>query len=142
MKTTETPDQLVQSSLVSQIEDFWSKDELTGALEKMEPTINIIEKNGVYKLRVSAPGFKKRDFRVIVEGQSLIISAEHSVEKKEENENYVRKEFSANSFSRSFHLPDNVTLDNIKATYKDGLLNITINKTNPEEQEVKDIKVR
>ena len=35
MKTTETPDQLVQSSLVSQIEDFWSKDELTGALKKM-----------------------------------------------------------------------------------------------------------
>ncbi|MEI2272986.1 Hsp20/alpha crystallin family protein [Sphingobacterium sp. ML3W] len=142
MKTTETPDQLVQSSLVSQIEDFWSKDELTGALKKKEPTINIIEKNGVYKLRVLAPGFKKRDFRVAVEDRSLIISAEHSVEKKEENENYVRKEFSANSFSRSFHLPDNVTLDNIKATYKDGLLNITINKTNPEEQEVKDIKVR
>lgn len=86
MKTTETPDQLVQSSLVSQIEDFWSKDELTGALKKMEPTINIIEKNGGggYILRVLAPGFKKRDFRVIVEGQSLIISAEHSVEKKEE----------------------------------------------------------
>ena len=63
MKTTETPDQPVQSSLVSQIEDFWGKNELTDALEKMEPTINIIEKSGVYKLRVSAPGFKKRDFK-------------------------------------------------------------------------------
>ncbi|GEM_PF-884989 len=142
MKTTETPDQPVQSSLVSQIEDFWSENEFTDALEKMEPTINIIEKSGVYKLRVSAPGFKKRDFRVAVEDRSLIISAEHNVEKKEENENYVRKEFFANSFSRSFRLPDNDTLDRIKAIYKDGLLNITINKANAEEPEIKDIKIR
>ncbi|WP_418360425.1 hypothetical protein [Sphingobacterium detergens] len=53
MKTTEIPDQILQPSLISQIEDFWSKDELTSALDKIEPMINIIEKDAVYKLRVS-----------------------------------------------------------------------------------------
>jgi hypothetical protein len=53
MKTTEIPVQILQSSLISQIEDFWSKDELTSVLDKIEPMINIIEKDAVYKLRVS-----------------------------------------------------------------------------------------
>ncbi|WP_223584926.1 hypothetical protein [Sphingobacterium sp. GVS05A] len=53
MKTTEIPDQILQPSLISQIKDFWSKDELTSALDKIEPMINIIEKDAVYKLRVS-----------------------------------------------------------------------------------------
>ncbi|MDR6697945.1 HSP20 family protein [Chryseobacterium ginsenosidimutans] len=103
---------------------------------------NIIDKNGVYKIKVSAPGFKKKDFKVSVEDGSLIISAETGAEKKEEKENYVRKEFSASSFVRSFRLPDSISLGHIKANYKGGLLNITISKTNLDKKEVKEIKIR
>lgn len=139
MKTLEKTN---QSSLANVIEDFWNKDGFLDESMKMEPTINIIDRNGVYKLKVSAPGFKKKDFKVAVENGSLIISAEKSVEKKEEKENFVRKEFSATSFSRSFRLPENITLGHIKANYKNGLLNIAISKTNLDKKEVKEIKIR
>lgn len=139
MKTLE---KTTQSSMTRVIEEFWNKDGFLDESMKMEPTINIIDRNGVYKVRVSAPGFKKKDFKVAVEDGSLIISAEKRIEKKEEKENFVRKEFSASSFSRSFHLPDNITLGHIKANYKNGLLNITISKTNLDKREVKEIKIR
>lgn len=131
-----------QSPMARVIEDFWNKDGFLDESMKMEPTINIIDRNGVYKVRVSAPGFKKKDFKVAVEDGSLIISAEKNEEKKEEKENFVRKEFSASSFSRSFRLPENITLGHIKANYKNGLLNITISKTNLDKREVKEIKIR
>ncbi|PTT41544.1 heat-shock protein Hsp20 [Chryseobacterium sp. HMWF028] len=142
MKTLEKPSHTTQSLLATTIEDFWNKDGFLNESLKMEPTVNIIDKNGLYKLKVSVPGFKKKDFKVTVEDGSLIISAETSVEKKEEKANYVRKEFAASSFSRSFRLPDNITLGHIKANYKGGLLNITINKTNLDKKEVKEIKIR
>lgn len=138
MKTLEKN---TQAPMTSVIEDFWNKDRFLDESMKMEPTINIIDRNGVYKVRVSAPGFRKKDLKVAVEDGSLIISAEKTMEKKEEKENFVRKEFSATSFSRSFHLPENVTLGHIKANYKNGLLNITISKTNLDKREVKEIKI-
>jgi len=64
-----------------------------------------------------------------VQAGDLVITAEHRIEKKEENENYLRKEFSTSSFTRSFNLPDNIALNQIKANYKDGLLHIAIKKT-------------
>ncbi|AZA77095.1 Hsp20/alpha crystallin family protein [Chryseobacterium joostei] len=139
MKTLE---KTTQSPMARVIEDFWNKDGFLDESMKMEPTINIIDRNGVYKVRVSAPGFKKKDFKVAAEDGSLIISAEKRIEKKEEKENFVRKEFSASSFSRSFRLPENITLGHIKANYKNGLLNITISKTNLDKREVKEIKIR
>ncbi|MCJ7935919.1 MAG: Hsp20/alpha crystallin family protein [Chryseobacterium sp.] len=130
-----------QSPLENTIEDFWKKDEFLNASVKMEPAINIIDKNGVYKLKVLAPGFKKKEFKVAVENGILIMSATTSTEKKEEKENYVRKEFSASSFSRSFRLPDNISLGQIKAYYKGGLLHITISKANLDKKEVKEIRI-
>ncbi|EJL71615.1 Hsp20/alpha crystallin family protein [Chryseobacterium populi] len=139
MKTLEKTS---QSPTARVIEEFWNKDGFLDESMKMEPSINIIDRNGVYKIKVSAPGFKKKDFKVAVEDGSLIISAEKSIEKKEEKENFVRKEFSAFSFSRSFRLPENITLGHIKSNYKNGLLNITISKTNLDKREVKEIKIR
>lgn len=142
MKTTETNSKTKQSSLGSTIEDFRTKVESSTQLDKMKPTINIIEKNGAYKIKVLAPGFKRKDFKLTIQGRDLIISAKHNTEKKDEYENYLRKEFSTSSFLRSFHLPDNITLNQIKANYKDGLLHITIKKNALENQEVKEIKIR
>ena len=142
MKTTETNSKTKQSSLVSTIEDFRIKDESFTQLDKMKPEINIIEKNGVYKIKVLAPGFKRKDFKLTIQGRDLIISAEHNTEKKEEYENYLRNEFSTSSFSRSFRLPDNISLNQIKSNYKDGLLNIAIKKKALDNQEVQEIKIR
>lgn len=131
-------------SLKSIVEDFWNTDGfLSQSLfsKSMYPTVNIIDKDKAYELKVSAPGFKKEDFKVANENGLLTISAEKSSEHTEEKENYLRKEFSTSSFSRSFRLPDNISEDQIKATYQDGLLNISLTKANPQKGEVKEIKI-
>jgi HSP20 family protein len=90
MKTLE---KTTQSSMTRVIEDFWNKDGFLDESMKMEPTINIIDRNGVYKVRVSAPGFKKKDFKVAVEDGSLIISAEKRIEKKKKRKILSEKSF-------------------------------------------------
>jgi HSP20 family protein len=63
-----------------------------------------------------------------VEGSQLAISAEKEEEKNEDNDRFTRKEFSYNSFSRSFTLPQNVNTDHIDAKYNDGILKLSIPK--------------
>jgi HSP20 family protein len=74
------------------------------------------------------PGFKKEDFKVTAEDGMLTISAETSFEKNKEKENYIRKEFSCSSFTRSFNLSENMKGGNINARYRDGLLSIELKK--------------
>lgn len=133
-----------QPTLKSVIEDFWNTDNFISnsfLASKTYPTVNIVDQKDGYHLEVSAPGFKKEDFHVSLENGLLVISAESSKENKEENENYLRKEFSTSSFSRSFRLPDDITMDRIKASYEHGLLNISIVKTPSQEKEVREIKI-
>jgi len=106
------------------------------------PLANISETKNDFKVSLSAPGLKKEDFKVEVEDGALVISAEKKEESKEDTENYRRREFSYNSFSRSFELPDNVFEDKINAKYEDGMLNVSIPKKEPStSQSKKAIKV-
>ncbi|TXF79010.1 Hsp20/alpha crystallin family protein [Chryseobacterium sp.] len=126
------------------IEDFWNTDGFPSPLfqgKHQYPTVNIIDKDDSYELTVSAPGFKKDDFKVNIDNGLLTISAETSSEKKEEKKNYLRKEFSTSSFTRSFRLPDNIRDEQIKANYQDGILNIGMNKVHSEKREIKEIKI-
>jgi HSP20 family protein len=131
-------------SLRSMVEDFWNTDRFFDksifAAETL-PAVNIRETKNHYKLDVSAPGFKKDEFKITTEDGVLTISAETSAEKNEEKENYTRKEFSSSSFTRTFNLPDNVVEDDINANYQDGLLKIELKKSNKKLAAKKEIKV-
>ncbi|HWY36292.1 MAG TPA: Hsp20/alpha crystallin family protein [Nitrosopumilaceae archaeon] len=92
------------------------------------PAVNIKENSKEFAVEFAAPGFKKSDFKINVEENVLTISAEKESEKNEESESYTRKEFSYNSFSRSFTLPQTVIADKIDAKYNDGILKLSIPK--------------
>lgn len=92
------------------------------------PPVNICETNKEFQLDLSVPGMKRDDFNVEVENGVLTISSEKEEEKKDEDKNYRRREFSYSSFSRSFTLPDNVDENNINAKYDNGMLKIAIPK--------------
>ena len=93
------------------------------------PSANIIENKDHYEVNLAAPGMKKEDFNIDVEGNVLTISAEKEERKEEKDERYSRKEFSYASFSRSFTLPDWVNKDKIDASYENGLLKVNLPKT-------------
>lgn len=93
------------------------------------PAVNITEEEGQYKLSMAAPGLAKEDFNIDVDNTTLTISASKEEDKKEKKDNgYTRKEYSYQSFSRSFTLPDSVEKDKIEASYKDGVLELRLPK--------------
>ncbi len=94
------------------------------------PRVNILETNDDFQVEMAAPGMKKEDFHVELDNDMLTISSEVSsnMEQNNENQRYTRREFNYHSFKRSFYLPNTVEADKIKATYKDGMLNLIIPK--------------
>jgi len=92
------------------------------------PSVNIIENASDFKVELAAPGMERKDFKIEIDNGCLTISAEKKEERKEENENYRRREFSYSSFNRSLDLPDNVIADKIDAKYENGILRMSIPK--------------
>ena len=94
------------------------------------PAVNIKETVENYEVEVAAPGMSKKDFKVELDGNSLTISSERSHQNAErEDERYSRKEFSYQSFQRTFTLQkDVVDIDKIQAKYDNGLLHLLIPK--------------
>ena len=107
------------------------------------PAVNIQEDEKQFLLELAVPGMKKDDFKIDLENQVLTISSEikEETEKTEKTENnYTRREFVYNSFSRSFTLPKSIVSEKIKADYKDGILKISLPK-NKETKLSREIKV-
>ena len=123
-------------------DDFFSGGSMGGSASYM-PAVNVSEKAGRFEIEVSAPGFNKEDFKVEAENGVLRISCEHKEETKEEDKQFLRREFSYGSFARSFTLPENVKAEDIVARYENGILAINIPKKQEEEKPaVKEIKIQ
>ncbi|HEX5000907.1 MAG TPA: Hsp20/alpha crystallin family protein [Bacteroidia bacterium] len=106
------------------------------------PSVNITEDTGNYHFEIPAPGFEKPNINVKVENGILHITAKKSEEKEEEKKNFLRKEFSYNSFARSFRLPENSNSDKLAARYTNGVLKLTLPKKEASiERPGKEIKV-
>lgn len=94
------------------------------------PAVNVKENDNEYQIDVAAPGVKKSDFKLSYENGRLTISSEKKDEKEEkEGTKVTRKEFSYQSFQRSFSVPeDEVNADKISAKYSDGILHVMLPK--------------
>lgn len=99
------------------------------------PAANISETADHYHVELAAPGLKKEDFKLSLERNVLSISAEQRMEDKREEKSYAKREYSYNSFVRSFTLPESADENGIQATYNDGVLAISI----PKREEAKTI---
>lgn len=99
------------------------------------PAVNIIEADDKFVLEFAVPGLEKEDFEISLDDKMLTISTKE--EKGSEDEKvYNRKEFSYQSFSRSFTVPKSVNNEEIGADYSNGILTITLPKK-PEEAKIK-----
>jgi len=92
------------------------------------PTANVTETPKEYKLELAAPGLERKDFDIDLENHTITISARKEKESKEEKGEYSRKEYSFNSFSRSFTLPEDIKEGSIDAKYENGILKVTLPK--------------
>jgi HSP20 family protein len=92
------------------------------------PSANINETEKEYKIELAVPGLDKKDFKVAIDNGVLYVSSEREEERQEDEANYTRREYSFNSFRRSFSLPENCIEDKIKAKYENGILNLILPK--------------
>lgn len=93
------------------------------------PAVNIKENADAFKVEMAVPGFDKKDFKINLDHNVLTISSEKKVENEHKNgERYTCREYSYQSFSRSFTLPDAANGDKISAKYDNGILNVEIPK--------------
>jgi HSP20 family protein len=90
------------------------------------PAVNIVEQKDKYEVSLAAPGLKKDDFKIDVDGNMLTISSKKEEQKEEKDERCTRKEYSYSSFSRSFNLPEEINQEKIAAKYEDGVLKISL----------------
>ncbi|MFT4032251.1 MAG: Hsp20/alpha crystallin family protein [Siphonobacter sp.] len=105
------------------------------------PAVNVKENEGTFQLEVAAPGLKKEDFKISVHENRLVISAKKETKSEETQEQYSRKEFSYNSFQRSFVLPKTIDGEKIEATYTDGILSVTLPKKEEAKAQPREISV-
>ncbi|KAM7275915.1 hypothetical protein ACFE04_017781 [Oxalis oulophora] len=93
-------------------------------------------------IKADLPGLKKEEVKVEVEdGRVLQISGERSRENEEKNDKWHRVERSSGKFMRRFGLPENVKIDQVKATMENGVLTITVPKEEEKKPEVKSIDI-
>ena len=99
------------------------------------PKVNLLEDDNSFQIMLAAPGLNKGDFNIDLNNYILKISANNDLN---EDKNYLKKEFSYHSFTRTFNVPKTAKIDKINASYKNGILLIDI----PKKDEAKPIPAR
>ncbi len=95
------------------------------------PAVNIKEDDDKFEVELAAPGMTKDDFDINLHNSQLTVSSERKEEHKEDEdeENYARREFSYQAFTRTFTIPQNIVdAEKIDAKYDDGILRIVLPK--------------
>jgi HSP20 family protein len=122
-------------------DNFFSKDLMDwgssnfSSTDTTLPAVNVKENEEAFEIEVAAPGMIKGDFKINLENNLLTISSERNEEiNEEEKGRFTRREFSYQSFQRSFTVPETlVDAEKIEAKYYDGILCVTL----PKKEEVK-----
>ena len=134
-------------------DDFFNTDFMPRA-NNTAPAVNVKESEKAYTMELAAPGIKKEYCRVSINdegrsaegrlhGKNLTIAIENKQEHKHEDSHhhYLRREFSYSNYEQNYVLPDDVVKDQISAKVEDGILTITMPKTEPKEKVTKAIEV-
>ncbi len=121
--------------------DFYSPDLLRG-VEGFAPRIEVKETDKNILVSAEIPGMKEKDINVTLRENNLIIEGEKRSERKKEDKGYYSSEFSYGSFYRSIPLQADVDADKVDATYKNGVLEVTLNKLEESKQTAKRIEIK
>jgi len=98
-------------------------------MRTFSPRVEVRELEKEFVLRAELPGLSKEDVKLSLENRVLTISGEKKLEKREDKDNVYIRETAYGEFSRSFNLSDGIDESNIKAEYKDGILMVTLPKS-------------
>lgn len=124
-------------------DDLLNRDVFNGSLSNFSdtnttiPAVNIKETPNSYEVEAAVPGMEKKDFKLLLEDNMLTISSEKALQNEpDETAKYMTREFSYQSFYRTFTLQKEVVdSENIQAKYQDGVLHLQIPKKEQAKQQ-------
>lgn len=108
---------------------------------KPSPSVDIYEEGDDIVVKSELPGMTKDDIEVNITENTITISGEKKAEEKVEKKNYYRLERSYGSFCRSFELPAEIKPDKAKASFKDGVLEVRIPKSEEAKKKVRKVTI-
>ena len=106
------------------------------------PAVNIAETENEFHIELAVPGLKKEDFKISLDKNVLSVSAEKKVENVDESKKYSKREYSYNSFVRSFTLPETADAAKVDAEYTDGILKLNVAKKEEAKVQSREIAVK
>ena len=106
------------------------------------PAVNIAETESEFHIELAVPGLKKEDFKISIDKNVLSVSAEKKTENVDETKKYSKREYSYNSFVRSFTLPESADQAKIDAQYNDGVLSLSVAKKEEAKFQTREIAVK
>jgi HSP20 family protein len=118
----------------------FSLSRMRAMLDEVVPVVDIFESNGDVVVKAELPGIKKEDIEITLSDGAITISGEKKKESEIKKKDYYKWESSYGSFCRSFALPAEVQEDKVNSTYKDGILEIRMPKT--DRAKSKEVKVK
>ena len=115
------------------LEDVGPTDRLLAEMEqrgrhKRSLPVDVIERDDKYLLRADVPGFKPDEVKIEVQDDVLTVCAEHEETEEKKNDHYLRRERGYGPASRSITLPKGVTPDQVEATCRDGIVEVSVPK--------------
>ena len=116
-------------------DDIFNDPFFTRKPEVRNMKTDIVELEDEYRLDIDLPGYDKKDIKISVENGYLTVSAKKDEVKEEKNgENFIRKERFTGECSRSFYIGDDLKAEDIKASFKNGILCLDIPKKENKEE--------
>ena len=122
----------------SLINDSFLSDKLIARV----PAVNIAETENEFHVELAVPGLKKEDFKINLDKNVLSVAAEKKAENVEEGKKFSKRQYSYNSFVRSFTLPESADQSKIEADYSDGILKLTVAKREEAKFQTREIAVK
>jgi HSP20 family protein len=127
-------------------DDFWKDFALTraggaGAVQGFAPRLDVKENDADYTITVELPGLEEKDFDISLEEDVLTIKGEKKSKHEEDREGYHHVETVSGRFERRLRVPEGIDGDAVKASYKNGVVTVTLPKVEQPEPEVRSIPV-
>ena len=111
------------------------------AEQELSPAVDIFEQDDFVVVKAELPGMKKEEINIELNAGLLRITGEKKREEKIERKDYYRMERSEGSFERRISLPSGIDTEKVKASFKDGILDIRIPKTEEAKRKERKIKI-
>jgi len=116
------------ASFRSLVDRFFNDEFEGGSLPTFSPKVDISESEKEFEIQLHVPGMSKDDFKIDLNEDQITISGERKFKNENKEKNFHSVESYYGSFNRSFYLPDVINRDQVDASYKDGILTLTLPK--------------